>query len=164
LSSITSSGLDNIPKLTHTVMFEEHFPASEIRSDLMFYCPLKFNYRGIGGIVVRFDLSRGKKTCKETCFMFPFHVTVAKSHSDSEQSFFGDWSMCVRTEITDYCISRRLWVLSVNIVFLFGSVLGARSQARPLTMWAKSLDNFNVVIELLRTIVGIPLAMTLAQT
>ena len=96
LSSIASRGLDiskDISTPMDTVMFAGNFPTLEKKSNPVLYCPLKFNYRGIDAIIVRFDYSRGKKLDKNKCFMFPLQVIVAKSHTDSEQAFFDDWSL-----------------------------------------------------------------------
>jgi hypothetical protein len=68
------------------------FPIFKKERNLALYCPIMFNYRGIDGIIVRFDYSGGK-TDKSKCFMFPLQVTLAKPHSDSEQKFFNEWSM-----------------------------------------------------------------------
>ena len=90
LSSIASRGLNVSKEISGPmtiVMFAEKYPIFDKDiSEAVLYCPLKFNYGGIDGIIVRFDHSEGK------CFMFPLQVTVAKSHSDSEEVFFSEWS------------------------------------------------------------------------
>ena len=88
LSSIASRGLEiseQISKRMDTVMFSGDIPEfNTTKGDPVLYCPIDFNFRGIDGIIVRFA---GRK-----CFMFPLQITVAKSHSDSEEVFFNEWS------------------------------------------------------------------------
>jgi hypothetical protein len=89
LSSIASRGLEiseEVSKKMDTVMFSGVAPNfNTTKSDPVLYCPIDFDYRGIDGIIVRF--AEGK------CFMFPLQITVAKSHSDSEEVFFREWSI-----------------------------------------------------------------------
>jgi SAP domain len=89
LSSIASHGLKihkEISKNMHTVMFSGSFPRFNMTErNPVLYCPINFNYRGIDGIIVRF--------VEKKCFMFPLQITIAKSHSDSEEVFFREWSM-----------------------------------------------------------------------
>jgi hypothetical protein len=89
LSSIASRGSEiseQISKKMDTVMFSGNIPEfNRTEGDPVLYCPIDFNYRAIDGIIVRFT---GRK-----CFMFPLQITVAKSHSDSEEVFFRNWSI-----------------------------------------------------------------------
>jgi hypothetical protein len=88
LSSIVSRGLNiqgEIYKKMDTVMFSGSFPKfDKTEGAPVLYCPINFNYRGIDGIIIRFT--------EKKCFMFPLQITVAKSHSDSEEVFFREWS------------------------------------------------------------------------
>src|SRR3954447_17905623 len=69
-----------------TVMFSGGVPKfNTTEGGPVLYCPINFNFHGIDGMIVRF--TKGK------CFMFPLQITVAKSHSDSEEVFFSEWDM-----------------------------------------------------------------------
>jgi hypothetical protein len=88
LSSITSWGLD-ISREIFGPMKAIMFPGKVTRfeSSPALYWPLQFNYPAVDGIIVRFDNSNKRKKC----FIYPLQITVAKSHSDSEESFFRTW-------------------------------------------------------------------------
>ena len=93
LSSTAARGLNIGQDICETMTvqaFEQNFPRFNTNAtNPMLHCPVDFNYRGIDGIIVRFDNSGGKKTC----FMFPLQITAAKTHSDSEQVFFSQWQL-----------------------------------------------------------------------
>jgi hypothetical protein len=91
LSSITSRGLD-ISREISGPMKAIMFPGKVTRFDEnqsgpVLYWPLQFNYPAVDAIIVRFDNSNKRKKC----FIYPLQITVAKSHSDSEESFFRTW-------------------------------------------------------------------------
>jgi hypothetical protein len=72
-----------------TIMFDGEFPDFNMERELVLYCPLKFNYRAIDGIIVRIaPVGVGER---RKCFMFPIQITVARKHSDSEAAFFKHW-------------------------------------------------------------------------
>jgi hypothetical protein len=48
------------------------------------YVPCSFNYRAIDGIILR--LEEGGE--KDKALLFPLQITIAKSHTNSEESFF----------------------------------------------------------------------------
>jgi hypothetical protein len=69
-----------------TIMFHEAVPQLNRTEDYpVLYCPINYNYPGVDGIIVQFT---GQK-----CFVYPLQITVAKSHSDSEEAFFRQWGM-----------------------------------------------------------------------
>lgn len=88
LSSIALRGLEiagQISKRMDTVIFDGIIPNFHMtEGDPVLYCPINYNYRGIDGIIIRFT--------EGTCYMFPLQITIAKSHSDSEEKFFREWS------------------------------------------------------------------------
>jgi hypothetical protein len=88
LSSIASRGLEiskQISKGMDTIMFNGSVPnLKKTEGDPVLYCLISFNYSGIDGMIIRF--AGGK------CYMFPLQITVAKSHPDSEEVFFREWS------------------------------------------------------------------------
>ena len=107
LSSIGSNGLairECINQPMTIVIFEAEYP--EFRIDLtntrVLYCPKKFNFRAIDGLIVapRESQSSKKKGITNTnteqekpkLFMAPLQITLApKTHSDSHGKFFNKW-------------------------------------------------------------------------
>ena len=80
-------------------MFPGDYPSYSMGRELTLYCPLKFNLRGIDGIILRSEplanLTKQKNRGagrKRKCFMFPIQITVAQSHSNSESMFFNHWA------------------------------------------------------------------------
>jgi hypothetical protein len=82
--------IEGTRKAMRTFLFPDEFPKFDKNVGLALYCPLRFNFRGIDGIVVKFD--KDDKTCK----MFPLQVTVAKTHSKSEEVFLNEWVDWIR--------------------------------------------------------------------
>ena len=91
LSSITSRGLDISREISgpmKAIMFPGNVTIfDENESGPALSWPRQFNYPAVDGIIVRFDHSNKRKKC----FIYPLQITVAKSHSDSEESFFRTW-------------------------------------------------------------------------
>ena len=107
LSSIGSNGLairDCINQPMTVVIFEAEFP--EFRIDLtdtrVLYCPKKFNFRAIDGLIIAPKESQSQKKNRKTntntqqekpkLFIAPLQITLApETHSDSHEKFFNKW-------------------------------------------------------------------------
>src|SRR5438045_1657097 len=107
LSSIGSNGLavrDCINQPMTVVIFEKEFP--KFRIDLIdtrvLYCPKKFNFRAIDGLIVAPKESQSRKKNGKTntktqqekpkLFMAPLQITLAReTHPDSHKKFFDKW-------------------------------------------------------------------------
>ncbi len=108
LSSIGSNGLairDCINQPMTVVIFEAEFP--EFRIDLtdtrVLYCPKKFNFRAIDGLIVAPKESQSPKKNGKTntktqqekpkLFMAALQITIQtpETHSDSHEKFFNEW-------------------------------------------------------------------------
>jgi hypothetical protein len=104
LSSIASRGLQisqDLSKKMDTVVFSGSIPKfNTTKSDPVLYCPI--NYRGVDGIIARF--AEGK------CYMFPLQITVAKSHSNSEEIFFREWSKWINELDNIEVVPMFLWI------------------------------------------------------
>jgi|SRR5436305_4254867 len=97
LSSITNKGLDiskDIAKPMDRVMFSSYPPYRKPENkekDTIIYCSLALNFSGINGIIIQYYIFT-RKNGKHKYFLFPFQITVTKSHSNSENKFFNKWS------------------------------------------------------------------------
>jgi hypothetical protein len=97
LSWISTNGLAsvdiNLDGRMKPVAFENStLDFSPQEQEPILYWPRSFNFCGIDRIVVRFGEVSGEKTC----FMYPIQITLAKSHSDSEASFFKNWGSWIK--------------------------------------------------------------------
>jgi len=114
LSTISLTGQEigrNISKPMHTEMFRG-YPTFVITEEPILYCPIRFNFRAIDGIIVRFDLSHQPNRRKGKCFLFPLQITIAKSHADTEREFFKYWNQWIK-DLEDY---------DLEVVFLWISL------------------------------------------
>ena len=95
LSSIQTRGLaigGNIYKSMELVMFDGPFPnfRTDQQNTTVLYCPRRYNFQGIDGIVVSID---GNLTAK----IFPLQITlVLASHSDSHGIFMKKYHRWIR--------------------------------------------------------------------
>jgi hypothetical protein len=114
LSSIAAHGLkigQNIEDTMTVDMFAQKFPRFDTNAtNSVLHCPLDFNYRGIDGIIVRFVSTDEKKTC----FLFPIQITVAKTHSNSEEAFFSEWQSWTKNLEGYEVVPRFLWITTKN--------------------------------------------------
>ena len=110
LSSIVSNGLaigESIGRPMMLVMFKDEFPKfrTDVADQPVLYCPKKFNFRGIDGIVVSIESSptsrKGRKAAhvkqgKRKLFMYFIQITLAPgTHSDSRRKFldhYKEWT------------------------------------------------------------------------
>ena len=101
LSRISLSGLNVAGKDINTpmsvVLFSDDIPTfrTDITKEPTLYCPQKFNYRAIDGIIIRIGPQPIRKGYKRKLFMYPLQITLAPdTHSDSHKTFFdkyGAW-------------------------------------------------------------------------
>jgi hypothetical protein len=98
LSRISFSGLNVTGKDINTsmsvVLFSGNFPKfrTDITGQPILYCPQKFNYRGIDGIIIRIGPQPMTKENRQQLFMYPLQITLAPdTHSDSHKTFFNDY-------------------------------------------------------------------------
>jgi hypothetical protein len=97
LSRISFSGLNIAGKGINTsmsvVLFPGSFPAvrTSITGQPILYCPQKFNYRGIDGIIIRMGPRPMTNENRQQLFMYPLQITLASKHSDSHKTFFNDY-------------------------------------------------------------------------
>src|SRR5437667_11106762 len=98
LSRISFSGLNIAGKDINTsmsvVLFSDNFPSfrTDITGQPILYCPQKFNYRGIDGIIVRIGHKPMTKRNRQKLFMYPLQITLAPDmHSDSHKTFLSDY-------------------------------------------------------------------------
>lgn len=105
LATISLNGLEigrNISKPMNMVMFCG-YPTFTPTEEPILYCPIKFNFRAIDGIIARFDFSNKSNGKKGKCCIFPLQITIAKSHADSESEFFRDWCHWIKG-LDDYMV------------------------------------------------------------
>jgi len=98
LSRISFSGLNVAGKGTNTsmsvVLFSGNFPSfrTGITGQPILYCPRKFNYRSVDGIIVLIGPKPMTKQNRQKLFMYPLQITLAPDkHSDSHKTFLGDY-------------------------------------------------------------------------
>jgi hypothetical protein len=85
------------------------FPKFDTTRERALYVPTGFNYRIIDGIILWLDLSN-RESEKKKALLFPLQVTIAKSHSDSEEKFFNRWRGWVQN-LKDFDVEVEfLWV------------------------------------------------------
>ena len=97
LSSIRSNGLPIGPKIIgpmSVIIFEDDI--LQFRKDIIgksvLYCPRKFNFKGIDGVIVQIEKKRPKGKKKRKLSMFPFQIILAPdSHSNSPGVFFNGY-------------------------------------------------------------------------
>jgi hypothetical protein len=78
------------------VLFPDNFPnlGADITKKPILYCPQKFNYRAIDGIIVRIGPKPTTKQDKRKLFMYPLQITLAPDqHSDSHKTFLSDYKI-----------------------------------------------------------------------
>ena len=87
LQTIQSRGLMTIKEISNSmdkITFND-FPVYNTSKPRVLYVPTTYNYPGIDGIIVWLDHQ------KMEAKLYPFQVTIAKSHADSEKMFFNNW-------------------------------------------------------------------------
>jgi len=75
----------NCPK--ETVLFTSTAPIPTRDSGFRLYIPSSHQFRGVDAILVSLDLGVSPPTAR----VVGVQITISKSHSDSEASFFNDW-------------------------------------------------------------------------
>jgi hypothetical protein len=126
LSSIVSNGLaigGGIGKPMRLIMFKDDIPQfrTDITDQPVLYCPRKFNFRNIDGIIVSVEpLQKRKKgnqaihseQKKRKLCMYPIQITLAPdTHSDSHRKFydnFDKWTKDLKKEFD--MASQFIWI------------------------------------------------------
>jgi hypothetical protein len=117
LSRIAHSGLNVAGKDIHKPMsvqlFSGSFPNFRIdTTNPILYCPMKFNYRGIDGIIARIEPELPMTTLnRRKLFMYPLQITLAPDkHSDSHKAFLSDYE-CWTRNVKDFDVAPTfLWI------------------------------------------------------
>jgi hypothetical protein len=98
LSRISFSGLNIAGKDINTSMPVFLFSGNSLkfRTDItgqpILYCPQRFNYRGIHGIIIQIGPQPTTKENRQQLFMYPLQITLAPdTHSDSHKTFFSNY-------------------------------------------------------------------------
>ena len=93
LQTIRSRGLKVHEKISNSmdIIPFDGFPVFNTSKERALYVPSCFNYGAIDGIILWLDLSNQKSGKKKEALLFPLQVTIAKSHSNSEENFFSQW-------------------------------------------------------------------------
>jgi hypothetical protein len=99
LSRISFSGLNIAGKDINTsmsvVIFSSSFPGfrTDITEQPILYCPEKFNYPDIDGIIIRVGPQPMTRKDKQRLFMYPLQITLTPdTHEDSHKSFFDNYA------------------------------------------------------------------------
>ena len=92
LSLISSCGLsvgDNTFSDLGITHYSGDFPKMEdIGKRPKLFCPLKFEFGGIDGVIISIDRERRRSRCQ----LLPLQVTIADARESSEILFFSQWS------------------------------------------------------------------------
>ncbi|KAA8911465.1 hypothetical protein FN846DRAFT_1019620 [Sphaerosporella brunnea] len=108
LSCISHSGLHfsniEIPPMD-TIMFAGDFPSVDLTKNVALYCPLRYNFYGFDGIIVRFDEER------KNAELYPLQTYLSWYHADSEMVFPPEWDEWSRfLETYDTISVNFLWI------------------------------------------------------
>jgi hypothetical protein len=112
LQTIQSRGLKVDEKISNSmdIITFDGFPVFNTLKERALYVPSGFNCRAIDGIILWLDLSNRKKGQKKEALLFPLQVTIAKSHSNSEEIFFSQWEEWTRS-LEDFDVKATfLWI------------------------------------------------------
>jgi hypothetical protein len=108
LSSIANNGIFfdtlNIPPM-ETIMFNGEFPDFDLSKQAALYCPLKYNFRGFGGIILHYNAQRN------SAHFYPLQVYLPAHHCDAEMVFPADWdNWCHFLDVCDKITVTFLWI------------------------------------------------------
>jgi hypothetical protein len=117
LSRISFSGLNITGKDINTsmlvILFSNTFPKfrTDVTAQPLLYCPQRFNYRAIDGIIIRIGSQPIAKKTRQQVFMYPLQITLAPdTHSDSHKTFFDDYGSWI-DGLEEYdVVPRFLWI------------------------------------------------------
>jgi hypothetical protein len=93
LRTIRSRGLQVDERISQPMdLITYHgFPVFDTLKERALYVPSDFNYGAIDGMILWLDCSKQKSGRKKEALLFPLQVTIAKTHRNSEVSFFNQW-------------------------------------------------------------------------
>jgi hypothetical protein len=94
LQSVASSGikcLDIIGKIPQ-ITFND-YRKYDLKNAYALYVPEAFNFPAIDALIVHIDKT---DETKMKAHLFPMQVTIAKTHSNSEDHFFRHWSRWIQ--------------------------------------------------------------------
>ena len=115
LSLISSRGL-SVGLHASSFLEIKHYPGDfpkmeDIGSQPKLFCPMKFEFGGIDGVIISID-----RYCKRPrCHLLPLQVTIADARDSSEGLFFSQWSHWINT------LALQLKAVDVEYVWIVGS-------------------------------------------
>ena len=80
----------------------------------MLYCPRRYNFRGIGGIIVWIEPERRRRDAKQKkrkLLIFPLQITLAPdAHSDSHETFFNQYTEWIKNLEEFDVVPEFIWI------------------------------------------------------
>ena len=67
-------------------------PTFDTSRERALYVPSRYAYRAIDGIILWVEQGRQPTDRKKKAALFPLQITIARSHSNSSQNFFNEWT------------------------------------------------------------------------
>ena len=137
LSLITNRGLgigDNTFSSLDTTLYPGDFPdMSDIGKRPRLFCPRKFEFGGIDGVIISID--RERKWSR--CHLLPLQVTIADARESSEILFFSQWSHWINT------VGLQVNNVEIEYVWIVGSGPSSNREFRKQTRHRQGIAFLN---------------------